>query len=170
MRKILLLAALFTIFSKPSSAQHAISFDAGYIKNLHNDLNGLNISSVLHLTRKWAVAVEMNRFFPVKKEKDNEEYSLSALDFDLNIHRNINFTDKLKFYPILGVSHTSEKEVNSKTNEAETINFYSFNTGAGFSFELTKKIHPSVEYTYAWGKINQQFLLINLAYEFPILK
>jgi len=170
MKKIILFAALFTFLSKQSSAQHAISIDAGYIKNFHNNLSGLNLSSVLHLTRKWAVAVEMNRFFPVKKEKDNEEYSLSALDFDLNIHRNFNFTEKLNFYPIIGISHTSEKEIIIKTDEAEIMNFYSFNTGAGFSFELTKKIHPSIEYTYAWGKINQQFLLVNIAYEFSLLK
>ena len=57
------------------------------------------------------------------------------------------------------------KELNLISNEKITTNFFSVNTGGGFVFELTEKWHPAIEFNYAWGKINQQFLLITLAYE-----
>jgi hypothetical protein len=148
-----------------AKSQHAISIDAGYIKNFHNNLNGLDISTVFYFNKKWALAFEVNNFFSSKKMIKSEEVELSALDFDLNIHRYFSIAHHFKFYPILGISHTSEKEKNLSLNETHYIDFFSMNTGAGITFGVKKRWHPAIEFTYAWGRFNQQFLLINVAYE-----
>lgn len=167
MKKItLFLAITFSLLSTYSKAQHSMSMDAGYIKNFHNDLNGANLSSVFYFNKKWGLAFEINRFFPAKKMVNNEESELSALDFDLNLHRYFPVSEKINFYPIGGISHTSEKELNLVSKDEVLTNFFSVNTGAGFVFELSKKWHPAIEFSYAWGKINQQFLLATIAYEF----
>lgn len=117
------------------------------------------------------MAFEINRFFAAKKIINNEEGELSALDFDLNLHRYFDLSHKLRCYPIVGISHTSEKELNLISKEAHYINFFSANTGGGFVYELNKRWHPAVEFTYAWGKLfDQQFLLVNVAYEIDFKK
>jgi hypothetical protein len=169
MKKIIQFITLLLLFfclTFTAKSQHAISIDAGYIKNFHNDLNGLDISSVLYFNKKWAMAFEINRFFAAKRIVNNEEEELSALDFDLNLHRYFNLSHKLRCYPIVGISHTSEKEVNQMSKDVHHINFFSANTGGGFVYELSKRWHPAIEFTYAWAKeFNQQFLLVNVAYE-----
>lgn len=168
-----IITLLFLLFclTPTAKSQHAISIDAGYIKNFHNDLNGLDISSVYYFNKKWAIAFEINRFFAAKKIIKNEEGELSALDFDLNLHRYFNISNRLRCYPIIGISHTSEKELTLATKEVHHINFFSANTGGGFLFELNKRWHPAIEFTYAWGQLfNQQFLLVNVAYEIDFKK
>ena len=167
---LIILLLLIIISTPDSKAQHAMSIDAGYIKNFHNNLNGLDLSSVLYFNKKWAMAFEINRFFAVEKNIDNEKGELSALDFDLNLHRYFSISKKIQLYPIVGISHTSEKERNLVLKETHTDNFFSVNTGGGFVFKLSKRLHPAVEFTYAWGKFNQQFLLVNVAYEIKFKK
>jgi len=163
-----ILTFFFTLTAK---SQHGISIDVGYIKSFHSGLNGLDISSVLYFDKKWALAFEINRFFTSKKIIDNEEGELSALDFDLNLHRYFNLSNRLRCYPIVGISHTSEKELITTSKNVHYINFFSANTGGGFVYELNERWHPAAEFTYAWGReFNQQFLLVTVAYEINFKK
>ena len=136
---LIILLLLIIISTPDSKAQHAMSIDAGYIKNFHNNLNGVDLSSVLYFNKKWAMAFEINNFFAEKKIINNEEGELSALDFDLNLHRYFSISKKIQLYPIVGISHTSEKERNLVSMVTHTDNFFSVNTGGGFVFKLSKR-------------------------------
>ncbi len=146
------------------SAQAKTGIDVAAIRNMRNHINGLNLSCFYHFDEKFSVGVEMNRFFPAVRNVDAEEVELSAWDFDLNAHYLFPLSKQIKYYPLLGISHTSEKEKQRVKNEAEYERFWSFNTGAGVLLEY-KRWAPHIEYNFTWGKENQQFLLIGISYE-----
>lgn len=145
-------------------AQKKISFDAAAIRNIHREMNGLNISSFFHFSEQLTGGFEMNRFFPANHHVQNEELQLSAWDVDLNFHYILPVYKNLKWYPLTGISHTSEKEVITETKESKYERFWSLNTGAGTLLECRHWL-PHLEYSFTWGKINQQFLLAGISYE-----
>lgn len=138
--------------------------DIASVSNRHSSMNGLNVSSFYHFSERLTGGIEMNRFFPVNKNIAGEEVQQSAWDFDLNVHYLLPLAKEWKLYPLTGISHTSEKEMNSKTGESSIERFWSYNTGAGILCELGKW-SPHIEYSFTWGQINQQFLIAGLSYE-----
>ena len=146
------------------TAQHKISFDLAGIRNMRHQINGSNLSCFYHFNERIAAGVEMNRFYSVKKIAEEGMNESSAWDFDYNMHYLIPLSKKLVFYPLTGFSHTSEKEMNTVTNESLYERFWSFNSGAGFLFECGRWA-PHIEYSFTWGQINQQFLLAGISYE-----
>jgi hypothetical protein len=159
--KILSLVGLLLTASN-SIAQNKISADIAAVRNMHIRLNGLNLSCFYHFTEKLSAGIELNRFFKRNEVKGEEVVQLSALDFDMNIHYLLPLYKSLKCYPLTGISHTAEKEV--LHNETQRLNFWSFNTGAGILCECGK-IVPHIEYSFTWGKLNQQFVLAGISYE-----
>ncbi|MBK6937513.1 MAG: hypothetical protein IPH18_11975 [Chitinophagaceae bacterium] len=147
------------------AAQNKLSFDLRAIRQTRNKVNGLNISAFYHFSETLAGGLELNRFFPVFK-KEEEQKELSAWDFDLNFHYILSLAGHLKWYPLTGISHTSETEkIKNEVAEdwtKEKIWFY--NTDLGI---IREKGHwaPHAEYSYTWGDINQQFFLAVLSYE-----
>ena len=168
MKKIYLLKPFCFIFilllSKEIAAQQKASIDLAATRNMNNSTYGLNVSGFYHFSERIAGGIEVNRFFPITRKIGEEEVELSAWDFDLNFHYNIPLAKKLIFYPLTGVSHTSDKEFIPALGETVYSRFYSFNTGAGLFLE-GHKIVPYVECNLTWGKINQQFLLAGISYE-----
>ena len=146
------------------TAQKKMSFDLAAIRSMHSDLNGLNVSSFYHFNEKLIGGIEVNRFFPVNKNIKKETVQVSAWDIDCNFHYLLPLHDHLKFYPLTGFSHTSEKEFIPDLNESSYEHFWSFNTGAGMVWEL-HKWSPHIEYNCTWGHIDQQFLLVGISYE-----
>lgn len=149
-------------------AQKIISADVGYVHNAHNSLPGINVSTFYHFTEKFSAGIEMNRFFNHHPKASEEGMNFSAWDFDLNFHYNISLAHHLFGYPLIGLSHTSEKETNAK-DETLFTRFYSFNTGAGVFMKI-EKVTVFTEYMYTWGQINQQFFLAGIGYEFELGK
>ena len=145
-------------------AQNKISFDLAAIRNLRTDLNGINVTCFYHFSEHVLGGIEMNRFFPVNRIKEDETVQLSAWDFDLNFHYLLSLNKHWKCYPLIGFSHTSEKEIDPHTDESIYDRFWSLNTGAGMLFELGKW-SPHIEYNYTWGHVKQQFLLAGISYE-----
>jgi hypothetical protein len=162
MRKITTLIVLTSLWLTNSFAQSKGSFDIGYMHNYHSGLNGDNLSYYHHVNNKWSAGVECIRFFPATKTVNGEELKLSAWDFELNLHYNIELAHHWKLYPITGIGHTSEKE--NLHGEISTKQFWSFNTGAGLGWEMGHWA-PHVEYSLGWGKLNQQFFLAGISYE-----
>lgn len=165
-----LYAVLLLLVSGTSLAQHKIGIDLAAIRNMRQLHSGSNISCFYHFNERLAGGLEMNRFYPLQKIKGEEVIHSSAWDFDLNLHYLVPLNKKIVFYPLTGISHTSEKEhiviTTPVTTSAEDTysRFYSFNTGAGFLWECGKWA-PHIEYSYTWGHINQQFLLAGISYE-----
>lgn len=155
---VLLLMGLSTV------AQNKLSFDLAAIRNMRQSTNGSNISCFYHFSERITGGVEMNRFYPVKKMVAEEAVKSSAWDFDLNFHYLIPLNKKTTFYPLTGISHTSEKEYIIATGESLYTKFWSYNTGAGLLYECGRWA-PHIEYSYTWGHINQQFLLAGISYE-----
>ncbi len=147
-----------------SMAQNKMSIDIASVSNRHSSINGLNVSAFYHFSERFTGGVEMNRFFPINKNLSGEDVQQSAWDFDLNFHYLLPVGKELKIYPLSGISHTSEKEMNVKTGENGIERFWSYNTGAGILYELGKW-SPHIEYSFTWGHINQQFLVAGLSYE-----
>lgn len=147
-----------------ANAQKKIGIDLAGIRNMHSHINGLNVSAFYHFSEKIVAGVEVNRFFPSDKKKGTEDIKLSAWDIDFNVHYLMPIHHNWKFYPVTGISHTSEKEVTREFNEKLYERFWSFNTGAGMLWEVGHW-SPHIEYVYTWGLINQQFLLAGLSYE-----
>lgn len=158
---------LLLLVSGSLSAQHAFSIDVASVTNRHNQTAGLNLSSFYHFSEHFTGGIEMNRFFPVQKKTADEELQLSAWDFDLNFHYLLPVTKGVDLFPLTGISHTSEKELNTKTGELVTEKFWSYNTGAGILWELGRW-SPHIEYSFTWGHINQQFLVAGLSYELEL--
>lgn len=158
---MVLFPLLFTI---QLSAQQKVSIDLGVVrqKNYHN--GGMNLSSFYHVNEKLLAGLELNRFFPVHRVINEEEVELSGWDVEMNIHYLMPLYKGLKFYPIAGISHTSEKELVELTHTDLHENFWSGNTGAGLYLELGHFL-PHVEYVFSWGHINQQFFLAGVGYE-----
>lgn len=150
-------------FSLTIQAQNKISIDVAEIRNIHHRLNGMNLSGFYHFNNHLSGGIEMNRFFAADKQIKEESVTISAWDFDCNFHYQLPITKSVDLYPLIGFSHTSEKEVNSN-NEAGYERFWSYNTGAGLSFKTGRWI-PHIEYLFTWGHINQQFLLAGMSYE-----
>lgn len=170
MRKVnTLICAGLLILQMPYilSAQNKIGIDIAAVSNRHSNMNGLNISGFYHFSERFAAGIEMNRFFPVNRSTMDEELQVSAWDFDYNFHYIIPISRELKLYPLTGFSHTSEKEMNIKTNEVTIDRFWSYNTGVGLLWE-GKKWSPHIEYSFTWGPINQQFLIAGLSYELSL--
>ncbi|MFT3845009.1 MAG: hypothetical protein QM725_08155 [Lacibacter sp.] len=149
------------------NAQHTISFDAAAIRNLKKEMNGLNLSCFYHFSEHITGGLEVNNFFRTNKTIADEEVQLSALDLDFNFHYVIPLHKDMKCYPICGVSHTSEKEKAVASDENRYEHFWSVNAGAGLLLECGHWL-PHVEYTYTWGKLNQQFLLAGISYELEL--
>jgi hypothetical protein len=147
-----------------AGAQKTASIDLASIRNIRHQLNGLNVSGFYHFNERIIGGIEMNRFFPVKRVKEDNLRESSAWDFDLNFHYLLPLSRTVKLYPLIGISHTSEKEQNLINNETIYERFWSFNTGAGVLFSLGKW-SPHTEYMFTWGHLNQQFLLVGISYE-----
>jgi len=97
-----------------------------------------------------------------------DEIRLSSWDFEVNFHYLVPVTKHWKAYPITGVSHTSEKEVDIISHQSHFEKFWSINTGAGVLLELGKWL-PHFEYNFTWGHLNQQFFLAGLSYELELV-
>jgi hypothetical protein len=159
--------SVFIISSAEIKAQDKLSFDAAVIRNLPKEINGLNLSCFYHFTEHLSGGLEMNRFFAANKTIEGEDVQLSAWDFDLNFHYILPLYKNWKWYPVCGVSHTSEKEKIAGTDESSYERFFSVNAGAGTLLECGHWV-PHIEYTYTWGKLNQQFLLAGISYELEL--
>ena len=147
-----------------AGAQHTASIDLATVRNLHSQLNGLNVSTFYHFNERFIGGIEMNRFFASKHTRHEELVELSSWDFDLNFHYLFPLGKTVRLYPLTGISHTSEKEHIIALEETVFQHFWSFNTGAGVLFQLGKWA-PHIEYMFTWGKMNQRFLLVGLSYE-----
>ena len=169
LKKLFLFGLFLLSATARSYAQQAISVDAGCTMNLKNSSSGINLSSFYHFTEHLSGGLEMNRFFEHHWLNKNEDITVSAWDFDLNFHYNFNLTGKLCVYPLAGISHTSEKEMEMNWTEPEYKRFFSFNTGAGIFLKL-KRISPFAECMYTWGQLNQRFFLAGIGYEFELKK
>jgi hypothetical protein len=150
-------------------AQNKLSFDLAGISNRHSNNNGLNLSVFYYFNEQISAGIEFNRFFPVNKNIEGDLITQSAWDFDYNLHYIIPVGKDWKVYPLTGFSHTAEKETNTKTGESIFNRFWSYNTGAGLLFEWGKW-SPHIEYSFAWGKINQQFFIAGISYELSFKK
>lgn len=160
-----MLTAISLLFlSLHTMAQQKISFDIAAVRNIRHQLNGLNVSSFYHFNERITGGLELNRFFPRNHQTGEETIQLSAWDIDLNFHYFIPLSKSVKFYPITGISHTSEQEMNGSTKETKYDRLWSYNTGAGFLWETGRWV-PHIEYLFTWGHINQQFLLAGISYE-----
>lgn len=157
------------ILSVTAQAQHILSFDMAAIRNIQKIHTGLNVSSFYHFNKYLSAGIEVNRFFPVDRTSEGEEIKISAWDIDLNLHYFIPLYKKLNLYPITGISHTSDKEVNRATGDSRYESFWSFNTGTGILW-ASEKWSPHIEYLFTWGQQNQQFLLAGISYELELGK
>lgn len=164
----LALFILTVVSSTPVTAQRKISFDVAAIRQMENEINGLNLSCFYHFTERFNAGIEMNRFFPVVRKGSSYDVRLSAWDFDLNAHYLLPLHKSWSLYPVVGISHTEEIESTLiPLGEAVYKRFWSFNTGAGLSWQKGNwGLHT--EYLYTWGKMNQQFLLAGLSYELEL--
>ncbi len=158
------------------TAQSKISFDFSNVKNTKLVLSGINFSSFYHFNEHLSGGIEVNRFFgkqiikkDIAEENHPQEIEISAWDFDLNFHYNIHLLNHCATYPIMGLSQTTDKEKLVALGKEHIEHFWSFNTGFGVNYDLGR-ISPHVEYLFTWGKINQEFLLIGLSYEFGFKK
>ncbi|MFZ9388766.1 MAG: outer membrane beta-barrel protein [Chitinophagaceae bacterium] len=149
------------------SGQSVFSVDLGAIRQVENELNGVNVSGFYHLTEKVKIGLEVNRFFPVTRQKVGGDFRLSAWDLDLNLQYLVplNKSRSLRFYPITGISHSAEKESDLAKSETRTERFWSVNTGTGILWQRGK-LGTHVEYLLTWGHQNQQFLLAGINIEF----
>jgi len=159
-----ILIGFMLLFVAYANAQHAISLDLASTRNLAHRINGLNVSCFYHFNERLVGGIEMNRYFPVKRDKDDALMEMSAWDFDLNFHYLISLNKSVKLYPLTGISHTAEREYNRKNSQAVYERFWSYNTGAGILYSIGKW-SPHAEYMFTWGHINQRFLLVGLSYE-----
>lgn len=137
-----------------------ISLDAGYIKQVNHHMPGINASAFYYFDEHFAGGIEVNRFF----SKLDAHSKYSAWDVEMNFHYLLPVIKNLSIYPIVGIGHTSEKEIIEETHETTYERFYSANTGAGILIRSGKWL-PHIEYTFSWGHINQQFFLAGISYE-----
>lgn len=71
--KALVVACLLaTVFPSGTRAQRVISLDIASVRNVRQQLNGLNLSAFYHFNEKIVGGIEMNRFFPVKHEAEGK--------------------------------------------------------------------------------------------------
>jgi hypothetical protein len=172
MRKNLFAGLMILVFpilcSTSVAAQRKISFDMAAIRQMENELSGLNLSCFYHFTERLNAGIELNRFFPVTHKGTPYDTRLSAWDFDLNVHYLLPLHKSWSLYPVVGISHTKEMESTLiPLGEAVQKRFWSFNTGAGISWQKGQwGVHT--EYLFTWGKLNQQFLLAGLSYELEL--
>jgi hypothetical protein len=152
------------LLASPLAAQHKISIDLGAIRQKAHHSGGMNISSFYHFNHQLLGGIEVNRFFPIHRVTNNEDIVISGWDFEMNFHYLIPAGEKWKFYPISGISHTSEKEIVPESHLKHSLHFWSVNTGAGVLVEIGKWL-PHLEYNFTWGKNNQQFILAGVGYE-----
>ncbi len=150
---------------QPAFAQQGVSIDLAAIRNTHTGLNGINFSCFNHFAEKFAAGIEINRFPRVHRMEGIELSELSALDIDLNLHYLIPMYGKWSSYPIVGISHTHEKEVIPEHEKMVLEqDFWSFNTGWGVQYNMGRWI-PHAEYLFTWGREHQQFLLAGIGFE-----
>jgi hypothetical protein len=168
MKKTILLYSILLCLSSILNAQTEMSIDIAAVHSKHHQLNGLNLSSFYHFNKHITGGIEINRFFPAVRKYQDEETTFSSWDLDLNFHYQVPLSHHWMFYPVTGISHTSEKEVSSKImGEAVTERFWSYNTGAGLLWHKGRWA-PHAEYLFTWGHLNQQFFLAGFSYEIEL--
>lgn len=147
------------------SGQKKISFDVAMTRQMNHHMEGLNLSSFYFLNENLAGGFEVNRFFPVNKTLDEGgKINLSSWDLEVNFHYFFRLKKGLNIYPIVGISHTSEKEISEEIHETNYKKLFSTNTGAGIGIILGKWA-PHIEYMFTWGEIKQQIFLAGISYE-----
>ena len=154
------ITGIILITTLQTNGQHAISIDAGFMQQVNHHMPGINGSVFYYFNDHITGGIEVNRFF--SKLHDANKYS--SWDLELNFHYLFSISRNLKAYPIVGIGHTSEKEIYTDATEAEFERFFSANTGAGVLLRSGKWL-PRIEYTFAWGHLNQQFFLAGISYE-----
>ena len=168
MKKSTVLFAICLGMACNAFSQKEISVDIAAIRSLHHQLNGLNVSGFYHFNKRITGGVEINRFFPAIRPNHEEQSEFSSWDVDLNFHYQIPVSHHWIFYPVTGISHTSEKEMSTKIMGEGTVErFWSYNTGAGLLWHKGKWA-PHAEYLFTWGKLNQQFFLAGFSYEIEL--
>lgn len=157
------ISLLCILFIQPLYSQHQLSLDLGYIREENHHAQGLNVSCFYYFNKHLKGGFELNRFFPVVQNTE-EELLVSSWDAEINFHYLVPVSNHLCIYPITGISHTSEKEENESTHHSYFERFWSVNTGAGILWKAGRWL-PHLEYTFTWGQLNQQFFLVGISYE-----
>jgi hypothetical protein len=154
-----------SFFSLQTKAQR-ISIDAAGIRNHSRQLHGTNISVFYHFTEMLSAGVEVNRFFTRHSMKESEPVTLSAWDYDFNLHYYIPLQQKLYIYPVAGISYSVEKEQAKEIKREK--NFY-VNSGAGLLLNF-QTVKPHIEYIYAFGAKNESFFISGVTIELNLKK
>jgi hypothetical protein len=167
MKKLSIPIIWLLILAVPGQAQHILSLDLGTIRNTQKPINGLNVSGFYYFNPHLTAGMEVNRFFPVNRQSAEEGLQISAWDIELNVHYLFSVYKKMNLYPITGISHTVDRELISAKGLSHYESFWSLNTGAGILWEFGNW-SPHIEYSFAWGQQNQQFLLAGISYEIEL--
>ena len=146
------------------SAQQAISIDLGAIRAKNHHHAGMNLSGFYHFNEHVLGGVEVNRFFPIKEVTADEKLQLSGWDLEMNFHYLMGLSKTFKLYPIGGVSHTIESEINTEDHRQISHHSWAVNTGVGLNAKVGHWL-PHVEYIFSWGELKQEFILIGAGYE-----
>jgi len=163
--KHLLLLSLFIISGLSIMAQRKISIDVAAIRNHTTKQNGINLSAFYFLNHKLSTGLEINRFFPVLRLKQNGNYRISSWDYDWNIHYNNSIGKYWTIYPLTGIGYMLDKEQNQLNAELITNGRFYFNVGAGILVN-TKRVRPHMEYVLATNRKTEHYLLVGISYEF----
>jgi hypothetical protein len=142
-----------------------LSVDGAVLRNVTQNLKGINTAVFYHFTEKFSGGLELTRFYAKTVAVKAEMIERSAWDVDLNFHYDIVQVKRFSLYPILGVGYNELKEKNKQLNESAYEKFWAINTGAGIRLDAGI-LKPHMEYTAVWINRLEHIFLAGISYEF----
>lgn len=158
------LFVLFLFCMQIAQAQK-LSIDGAVIRNVTQNLKGINTALFYHFTERFSGGVELTRFYTHSIEIKQERITRSAWDIDLNFHYDIAGVKEFSLYPIAGIGYNELREAYKQLNRSLYERFWAFNTGAGIRLDAGI-LKPHIEYTLVWSHKAEHILLAGISYEF----
>jgi hypothetical protein len=151
------------------NAQKSNGLDLSVIRNFNTKLNGVNGSFEHRYSEHWAVALDLSLFPSGSNTESSITTKTSAIDISCKAYYKMPISKYWEIFPILGVSHTWEKETETVFGPTTLIteskeNYFSVLPGIGIKAK-NSKFAPFAEFIYSTGTENQPIIFVGLSHE-----
>lgn len=168
MKKTIFFALLLSV-PVLMNAQKSNEIDLSVVHNFNSKLNGVSGSFIHNYSEKWAAALDISYFPGGTRTESSITTKSSAFEISCKAYYKMPISKYWEIFPILGVSHTWDKETETVFGPTTLIteskeNYFSVLPGIGIKAK-NSKFAPFAEFLYSTGTKNQPIIFVGLSHE-----
>ncbi|GAB4232306.1 MAG: hypothetical protein Tsb0034_05020 [Ekhidna sp.] len=128
---------------------------------------GINIRTYYnHPNGKICFGPEFS-IFKTNKEVVNADdmFEKDLYEINFNGHYFFPISEKLIYYPVVGLNYSSEKEtliMNDQVEEMKKVRVFGLNIGSGLHFEISEKLMSYIEYDHLFSTLHQNSITFGI--------